>query len=65
MSNARSRDLIKQDGLSGRREARFFALFWGEKAARGENAGGVYGMLQVLRAIGHGMCTVRDVSDEW
>ena len=25
---------------------------------------GVYGMLQVLRAIGHGMCTVRDVSDE-
>lgn len=26
--------------------------------------GGVYGMLQVLRAIGHGMCTVRDVSDE-
>ena len=24
----------------------------------------VYGMLQVLRAIGHGMCTVRDVSDE-
>ena len=60
MSNARSRDLIKQDGLSGRREARFFAL----KRLHAVKMPGVYGMLQVLRAIGHGMCTVRDVSDE-
>lgn len=63
MSNARSRDLIKQDGLSGRREARFFALFE-VKRLHAVKMPGVYGMLQVLRAIGHGMCTVRDVSDE-
>ena len=59
MSNARSRDLIKQDGLSGRREARFEV-----KRLHAVKMPGVYGMLQVLRAIGHGMCTVRDVSDE-
>lgn len=54
MSNARSRDLIKQDGLSGRREARFFALFE-VKRLHAVKMPGVYGMLQVLRAIGHGM----------
>lgn len=41
-----------------------FLRFFEVKRLHAVKMPGVYGMLQVLRAIGHGMCTVRDVSDE-
>lgn len=42
MSNARSRDLIKQDGLSGRREARFLRFFEVKRLHAVKMPGGVW-----------------------
>ena len=55
---------LSRTGFSADGRLVFLRFFEVKRLHAVKMPGGGMGMLQVLRAIGHGMCTVRDVSDE-